>query len=159
MSKNNRITSGINKLNKDHYKWATEALTSYAAYRMNGSEPSVTRGLEPPVQWPQGVLPDELEEFEAWPIDYEHKDYLLVRDEIAEHVKEHPQDASLPELIVHVCYYGKPIKDFMVVPTFGRNPWRMKELGCWAIANAAHALKRIITLVAIDKMEQEQKVA
>jgi len=159
--KDNTVTASKDKLTKEHYRWAFEALTSYAAYKVHGGEESAWQKeqIHPPAQWPQGVLPDNLEEFDGWPLDYEHGDYLLVRDVIGRYVTEYPQDASLPELIVHVAYYHRGIGEFWLVPSFGRNRWKLKDLGVWAIANAAWAINRVATLIAIEKMEQTKKVA
>jgi hypothetical protein len=146
-------------ITRDHWRWAVEAMASFAAFRVNGAEPTIKqlKKMAIPTEWPSGLLPDILEEFEAWEVDFEMGDYLMVRDAVTLHVTKNPQDASLAELIVHLWYYHKPLSEFWVVPTFGRHPWQLKELGSWAIANANWAVHKVLRDVAVAKVEQERR--
>jgi hypothetical protein len=142
---------------QSYMKWAWEALVNYAAYRVQGDAPGIDRAVPMPADWPKDQIPLLADLWESpEEIDYEYKDYLLVRACISVQIRDFPQDAMLPEFLTHCLYFRRRVGDFTVFLPFGSQKVMLGSLGKSAALNAWYAVTKLLRSVAIEKEKQAQ---
>lgn len=137
---------------RDHLKWAYEALFNYAAYRVQGDASGKDHSIPLPPDWPKDQIP-LLSDLWAAPeaIDFEYTDYLLVRQCIAVQVRDNPQDANLPEFLTHCLYYRKPVGEFAIFMPFASHKVTLASLDKSVAVNAWYAVAKLTRNIAREK--------
>ena len=135
-----------------HLRWAFEAVSNYAAFRVHGKAQSSVVVRAMPDDWPTGLVP-VLDDLWSRPstFDYDYADYLLVRTAISCHVGENPQDRAVNDLISHLFYLRKPIESFRVYMPFGKVPIELGRLKGSYRANALYSVLEVVKRVAKEK--------